>query len=236
VIADARRIRKRYRETYGTETVFAPYGANTRRDEGTEALDKWGLTPREYLLFVGRLVPENAPLELIEAFRGVETDKKLVVVGDASYMDEYRKKIHDAADGNVVLTGYAFGKDYAQLSSHAYAYVQPSGVEGTRPAVLDQLGFGNCVLVRDTSVNLEVIADCGFSFDRTDIPGDLTAMLRRLVEDPEKVAAMRHRALTRVTGFYNWEWITDFYVELFRALIRGSARPQYDEYVESNGH
>jgi len=230
VIADARRIRERYREVFGIGSVFVPYGANTTRDEGTEALRKWGLRPREYVLFVGRLVPENAALELIEAFRGVRTDKKLVVVGDAPYVDEYKERVQSAADRNVVLTGYAFGRDYAQLSSHAYAYVQPSGVEGTRPAVLDQLGFGNCVLVRDTSVNLEVIADCGFSFDRNDVPGGIAAGIQYLEDHPEEVARMRIRARRRIDGFYNWEWVTEFYEDLFHSLIRGSRLPQYDDF------
>ncbi len=231
VIADARRIRQRYRDTFGIEPVFVPYGANLLRNEGDDVLRKWGLERREYLLFVGRLVPENAVLELIECFRGVRTDKKLVILGDAPYVDDYKEKIREAAGDSVVLTGYAFGRDYAQLSSHAYAYVQPSGVEGTRPSVLDQLGFGNCVLVRDTSVNLEVIEDCGFSFDRNDVRGSLTAKLQDLVDDPDGVAAMRERAGGRIRDYYNWEWITDFYEEVFHALIRGATPPQYDSYV-----
>ena len=55
VVADAVGIRERYRETYGKEAVFVPYGANVQRDDGVDVLERWGLNARAYLLFVGRL-------------------------------------------------------------------------------------------------------------------------------------------------------------------------------------
>ena len=84
-----------------------------------------------------------------------------MIIGDAPHAEKYKRYLHEIADDRVVFTGYAFGSDYNQLSSHAYVYVQPSGVDGTRPALLDQMGFGNCVLVRNSTVNMEVIGGCG---------------------------------------------------------------------------
>jgi glycosyltransferase involved in cell wall biosynthesis len=231
LIADAQVIRRRYREQYAAEAVFVPYGANVGRDEGRAALERRGLEPRRYVLFVGRLVPENAADLLVRAFRRVRTDLRLVIVGDAPYAAAYQARLRALADARTVFTGYAFGADYAQLSSHAHLYVLPSGIEGTRPALLDQLGFGNAVLVRNGAANLEVIGDAGAAFDGAGGEAALAAALQRLLDAPAEVASLRARATRRISGYYNWEWITDFYVELFRRLRARQPLLQYDDFV-----
>lgn len=232
IISDARVIQDRYRALYGAESIFVPYGANTLRDEGRETLDKWGLQPDQYVLYVGRLVPENAIDLLINAFKAVKTDKKLVIVGDAPYADEYKQYLIDISDERVVFTGYAFLSDYAQLSSHAYLYVQPSGVDGTRPALLDQMGFGNCVLVRNSKVNMEVIADCGCFFDRNRKLESLTEKLQELIDSPDTVTYYRNNVISRIERYYNWSWITEFYEDLFLRMVRNEALISYDEYLQ----
>jgi len=233
LIADAHAVQRRYRDLYRTDSIFVPYGGNAGGDERTDALAKWGLAPQDYIYYVGRFVPENAIDLLIRAFRRVRTTRRLVIVGDAPYMDDYKKQIQElaAADPRVLLTGYAFGADYAQLSSHAYLVVQPSGIDGTRPALLDQLGFGNAVLVRDSTVNVEVVRDAGFTFDRTRGEDSLAEVLQELVDDTERVAAMKAKARGRITGYYNWEWITDFYIDLFERLKRREPAVSYDDYL-----
>lgn len=235
IIADARVIQRRYRELYNTDTVFVPYGANLCRQEASAVLDRWGLTPRKYILYVGRFVPENSIDLLIRAFRGVRTDMKLVLIGDASHSEGYKEKLREAAVGDerIVFTGYAFEQVYAQLSSHAYLYVQPSAINGTRPALLDQLGFGNCVLVRDAPVNVEVIGECGarFAGDQPEI--DLRDRLQELIDDPEAVEGFRRKAASRITDYYNWEWVTDFYENLFTCLISGKPAISYDEFLDN---
>ena len=235
IVADARVIQRRYREAYGTETVFVPYGANVARDEGRAALVKWGLESRQYILYVGRFVPENAIDLLIRAFRQVRSELKLVLIGDAPHSDGYKRDLAAAAAGDhrIVFTGYAFGQDYAQLSSHAYLAVQPSAIDGTRPALLDQLGFGNCVVVRDTPANAEVVADCGALFAHDEPCASLRDRLQELADDPRKVEAWRQKATARIQRYYNWEWIADFYESLFERLRDGRPLASYDEFLQS---
>jgi len=232
VIADALAVRERYRSVYGVESIFVPYGANVQRDEGQDVLAKWGLEPRRYVLYVGRLVPENAVDLLLEAFRRVASDMKLVIIGDAPYMDAYKQRLHGMGDERVVFTGYAFEHDYAQLSSHAYLYVQPSAIEGTRPALLDQMGFGNCVLVRGSRVNREVVADFGCVFDADRPLEGLAESLQHLLESPDEVAAYRDRVTERIRSYYNWTWVTDFYEDMFHRLVRRERTISYDQFLE----
>ncbi|MGE4489122.1 MAG: glycosyltransferase [Kiritimatiellales bacterium] len=238
LIADAKGVQARYRKKYQTETVFVPYGANIRKDDRTDTLKKWNVQPREYFLYVGRFVPENAIDLLIRAFKNVRTDKKLVIIGDAPYTGDYKAEIQKLAaeDSRVVLTGYAFGNDYAQLSSSAYVYVQPSGVDGTRPALLDQMGFSNCVLVRNSAVNMEVIGDCGCFFDRESMEVSLTEVMQDLTEHPDRVNSYRAKVASRIENYYNWEWVTSFYEDLFRRLVERSPTQSYDEFTAHAEH
>jgi len=231
LVADSRVIKERYKTLYGTDSVYVPYGANVQRVKSKATLEKHGLTPRGYFMYVGRLVPENAVHLLLDAYRGVDTRLKLVIVGDAPFADEYKADLKRRADERVVFTGYAFGSDYAELSSHAYASVQPSAIEGTRPALLDQLGFGNCVIARGSAANAEVISDAGILYDPASPVDGLRVALARAAGDAGLVNGKRSLATGRIDKFFNWEWITDFHEEMFRRLHAGRAVPDYDGYL-----
>lgn len=219
LIADAKVIQKRYKDLYGQETTFIPYGSNIQRNEGDEALQKFGLEKRGYFLFAGRMVPENNAHLLIKAHARLGTDKKLVILGDAPFSEGYKAELKALAGPGVVFTGYQFGEAYQQLSSHAYVYCMVSGVDGTRPVLLDQMGFGNCVLVRDSAANSEVAAGAGWYFDKDRELEDLAAQMRYLLEHPEVVEAHRRKSVERVTEAYSWDKVTDDYVALFGRLL-----------------
>jgi glycosyltransferase involved in cell wall biosynthesis len=224
VIADAQVIQERYRRVYRRETVFLPYGSNVQLEEaGTATLEKYGLAAEKYVLFVGRLVPENRAELLIAAFRAVprSTGLKLVIVGDAPYSDDYKRELVAAADDRVVFTGYAFKEEYRELSRHCLFYVLSSGVEGTRPVLLDQMGFGNCVIVRDSHANSEVVADAGVKFEGAREEESLGETMNYLIQHPDVVEEYRGRAVKRMKSAYSWESVTDRYEELFREVVCG---------------
>src|SRR5688572_16369224 len=184
VVADNRAVQQRFKDEHGVDAEFIPYGATVRRATENDELDRWGLAPRRYILWVGRLEPETRLEELIDAFQRLDADDlRLVIVGDAPFAEDYKRTLRDMADPRVVFTGYAFGDAYAQLSSQALAYVKTS-TSGTSPAMLDQMGFGNAIVARGTATNREVIADAGLIFDPTDAIESLTAQMRRLIDDP----------------------------------------------------
>jgi glycosyltransferase involved in cell wall biosynthesis len=235
IIADAKAIRKRYRQVFNIESVFVPYGANIIYDEKIDVLDKWKLKSRQYILFVGRLVPDNAVDILIRAYQQVVSDMKLVIVGDAPYADEYKAKLKTYNDNRVIFTGYAFGRDYVQLSSHSYLFVLPSAIEGTRPVLLDQMGFGNCVVFRDGSANKEVVGDFGCIFDGGNPVENLRDKLKELLSETELVDSYRKKVRSRINEYYNWEWITSFYEDLFYRLKKRERLIPYDEYLQKQG-
>ena len=221
VIADAKVIQERYRRIYRRETVLVRYGSNVRLEEaGLETLKKFGLECRKYVLFVGRMVPENRAELLIEAFRAVprSTGVKLVIVGDAPYSEEFKKELVALSDDRVIFTGYAFDEAYRELSRHCLFYVLASGVEGTRPVLLDQMGFGNCVVVRDTAANSDVVGQAGVKFEDAREKESLAETLNHLIQNPDVVEEYRGKAVARVKDAFGWGEITDQYEELFRQL------------------
>jgi glycosyltransferase involved in cell wall biosynthesis len=217
VVVDNRVVGQYYQDRFGARTNFVPYGANVVRGETKDALDKYGLKPDGYLLFVGRLKPEKGVHHLIEAFDGLRTDKTLAIVGDDPFSREYIQTLKQMATPNVKFLGYVYGEEYAQLCSNAYLYVTASEVEGTSPALVAAMGFGNCVVVNAIDENLETIGNAGVSFRKNDI-GDLRLRLQELIDRPELVREYRLKAQQRVAEHYNWDVVTDQLEKLYHSL------------------
>ena len=216
IVTDSRRVQQYYRERYGIGSAYIAYGAEPDAVPPGVVLDRYGLVPGRYMLFVGRLVPENCVHHLLEAFTGLSTDMKCVIVGDAPYAAPYIASLKATADPRLVFTGYLFGAGCRELMSNAYCFVETSEVGGTHPAVLEAMAAGTCVVVNDTPENLETIADAGFSYDGGLGPAGLRTVLERLLKDPALVTAQALRGLERVRTHYSWEHITDAYERLFR--------------------
>jgi glycosyltransferase involved in cell wall biosynthesis len=182
-------------------------------------LRRYGLEPRRYVLFVGRLVPENCAHHLSEAWRGLATDMRCVIVGDAPYAAAYIRSLKATDDPRVIFTGYLFGAGCRELLSNAYCFVETSEVGGTHPALLEAMAAGSCAVVNDTPENLETIADAGFSYHGEMGAAGLETVLERLLKDPALVEECAERGLERVRVHYSWDGVTDAYERLFRELV-----------------
>ena len=218
VVTDSRVIQEYYEHRYGKASLCIAYGSDVVKVSPGKYLSKLGLGPRKYVLFVGRLVPENCAHHLVEAFSELDTDMKCVIIGDAPYAEEYIRRLKAAAGDSVLFTGYLFGEGYRELASHAYAFVETSEVGGTHPALVEAMAFGNCVVVNDTPQNLEVIGDAGFCYDGTKGGSSLRQVLQQLLSDPSIVREYGAKAEVRAAECYSWQAVTTQYEELFCAL------------------
>ena len=225
IITDSRVVQRYYREVYGADSTYIAYGAELPRRPPGPTLAGLGLRPRDYVLFVGRLVPENCAHHLVEAWRRLETDMRCVIVGDASYAEDYKTELRRLAgdDPRILFTGYLFGEGYWELSSHAYAFVETSGVGGTHPALVEAMNFGNCVVVHNTPENLETVDAAGLWYDGQAGAASLAPVLRTLLDAPPLVKLYRQAAAQRATTVYSWEAVTDAYEALFEQVLRGQA-------------
>ncbi len=204
-----------YLKEMGRDTTYIPYGANIEEVESTETLDRLGLVPGNYLLFVGRLIPEKGVHYLIDAFEKLETDCRLVIVGDDPYDPEFVNALKQTNDERIMFTGYIFGEGFQQLMRHCRVYVQPSDVEGTSPVLLTAMGFGRPVVVNGIPENRTTIGEAGLAFSRG-VVGDLRRILGEILDDPERLAELGKAAVARVRSHYDWDKITTDFERLFR--------------------
>jgi len=210
VVSDARVIQRYYRERYGFESVFIPYGGDLPEPGGTEALARLGVAPEAYILYVSRLEPENNADAVVRAYRDVPGQTPLVVVGDAPYAARYIAGVRELADARVLFPGAIYGEGYRQLLANAAVYVQATEVGGTHPALVEALGYGRVVCYHQSPENEEVAAQAGLPFD-VHRPETLTRLLAEILDDPGRFSVWRERARSRVQQQYRWEDVADRY-------------------------
>jgi glycosyltransferase involved in cell wall biosynthesis len=233
LVSDSRDVQRYYTEVYGADSSLITYGIREIPVTGREWLDRFALHSNEYVLFVGRLVPENNIHHLIRAFEQTSTDKKLVIVGDDPWEKDYLHSIKSTSDPRVIFTGGVYGQGYAQLQKNAYIFVLPDEVGGTHPALVEAMGFGNCVLVNDTASNIEVVADAGFSYKGKEGPRDLARQLQMLLDNPSLVADFRLKAERRAQANYRWETVVRDHLALYAQILGVREEVQFSEAADS---
>ena len=212
-----------FKETYGRETYLIPNGVERPKQRPVRLIaEKYGLRAGEYFLFVGRLVPEKGLDCLIEAYRKVHTEKRLVIAGGASDTEAYVERIKKKAAGDerVLFTGFVQGEILAELYSNAYAYVQPSDLEGMPLTLLEAMSYGNCCVVSDIPECAGVVEDHGILFPRGDAFA-LAGRIRELCENREQAERLKRGSAGFICSKYNWEDVTEQTLRLYRGGGRG---------------
>lgn len=206
-----------FREAYGRETRLVPNGIEPREPRPARVItERWGLTQGSYVLFLGRIVPEKRPELLIKAFRGLDTDKRLVIAGGSSDTSEYLDEIkqHAADDPRIILTGFVQGEALEELYSNAFCYVLPSDVEGMPMSLLEAMGYGCCCVTSDIPECADVIADTGETFARGDADA-LRDVLAGLLEGPARVNELGQAARRRAEESFSWDAVVRATLEVY---------------------
>jgi glycosyltransferase involved in cell wall biosynthesis len=211
IVTDARLIQEYYRRRFGKDSTMIGYGAAV--PPGSERLDGFGLPPRQYILYVSRLEPENNPELVIEAYKKVHTDWPLVMVGGNPYDEAYVARLKSAADPRTVFLGGVYGPGYWKLLNNAGLYVFACEVGGVHPALVEAMVAGNAILYLDTPENRETAGDNAITFRRD--AGDLAARMIQLLGDESLRAALSRKARAHAEAVYGWESITRSYESLF---------------------
>ena len=217
MVTDAQVIQDYYLTRHNAASTMIAYGSEVERRVDRNTVRKWRVEPNRYVLYVSRLEPENNAHLVIEAFKKVRTAYRLLIVGDAPYAEQYINSLKTLARGDkrIIFTGFVFGQDYRALQQNAYCYVHATEVGGTHPALLEAMGYGNCVLTLATPENIEVVGEAGVPYvDEF----DLAEKLRRVLRDGSLVQAYRNRAQQRVQSRYDWDTVVDQYEHLFASM------------------
>jgi len=205
-------FQKRFRREYD----FIPYGSEVPPVPGdTGILEKLGLKKGEYFLFVGRFIPDKGLHLLTEAFPQVKTDKKLVLVGGSPNPGEYESRVRAVTDDRILFPGYVYGDDTNILIKNAYAYIQPSLIEGLSPVILTVMGLGTPLICSDITENTYITGENALHFKSGDA-ASLKNAIETALADPDNHTRKAQAGQADVQTRFNWESVADQYIELFK--------------------
>lgn len=234
IIVLSKRVEDYFRNTYGRKTYFIPNGVN--RPEIREAnliTEKFGLKKNSYILFLGRLVPEKGIRYLVEAFKKVRTNKKLVIAGGSSDTEAFMQELKTLAkeDERILFTGFVQGQILDELYSNAYIYTLPSDLEGMSLSLLEAMSYGNCCLVSDIPECAEVVEDKALLFKKADVQ-DLREKMQDACDHPEMVMGIKTQAADFICKKYNWDDVVRETLKLYRGIENASIDDQQSPLTE----
>jgi glycosyltransferase involved in cell wall biosynthesis len=218
IIVLSKGVQQYFKDTYGRNTIFIPNGVKKPKLRDADKITElWGLTPKSYVLYLGRLVPEKGERYLIEAFKKVKTDKKLVIAGGSSDTDEFMNELKELArdDERIIFTGFVHGRIKHELYSNPYIYTLPSDLEGMPLSLLEGMSYGNCCLTSDIAECAEVVEDKAILFKKSDVE-DLTHKLQMLCDHPEVAEGYRKTATAFIMNKYDWDDVVTRTLNLYR--------------------
>lgn len=206
---------KRFRRRYD----HVAWGAEVPGDaDDTSILDKLGLVPGGYFLFAGRFIPEKGLHYLVPAFERLKTDKKLVLAGGPPNPAAYEHQIMATRDPRILFPGFIFGAQLFTLMRNAYAYVQPSDIEGLSPVVLENMGLGVPMITSDIPENHYAVGGTSVEFRKGDVD-DLSDKLQFALDNPETMRGNGEAGRIRAQSEFNWDRCADRYEQIFMELV-----------------
>lgn len=218
IIVLSKGVQDYFQVTYGRKTHFIPNGVNRPEIQEAELItEKFGLEKDSYILFLGRIVPEKGIRYLVEAYKQVKTDKKLVIAGGSSDTDSFMKELKELArdDDRIIFTGFVQGQMLDELYSNTYIYTLPSDLEGMPLSLLEAMSYGNCCLVSDIPECTEVVEDKALIFKKSDV-NNLKTKLQEACDYPEIVLELKDQAADFILVKCNWDDVVQETVELYR--------------------
>lgn len=220
IIVLSKGVQDYFQKIYGRETCFIPNGVNRPKLRKAEMISKeFGISKDSYILFLGRLVPEKGIRYLVEAFKQVKTDKKLVIAGGSSDTNSFMKELQELAkaDDRIIFTGFVQGQLLDELYSNAYIYTLPSDLEGMPLSLLEAMSYGNCCVVSDIPECTEVVEDKALIFKKADI-NDLGDKLQSACDYPRMVMKLKQQAADFICKKYNWDDVVEETMQLYKRM------------------
>lgn len=183
------------------------------------------LRPREYVLFLGRLVPEKALDTLVAAAVRARIGTPVVITGGSAYTPSFVAHLRRIApEERVIFTGPQFGLEKRMLLSHARAFVLPSRVEGMPVALLEAMAAGLPTITSDIAPNIEVTGGLGWTVPTDDVAGFARALAEVERASLGSLESLGIRGRDRVLARFGWDSIADRTLAAYRRIATTPAR------------
>ena len=219
IITDADAMRAVYLKEFNKDSKVIAYGAPDISRQSFELNPAWGLQSGDYYLIVGRLIPDNNADLIIDGFLAANSSKKLVVVGDVPYQDEWAEKLKSISHPNLLFLGYVtHAAELMALYQHCFVYLHGHEFGGTNPTMLKAMASQCAILALNTSFNREMLQDGSFGLFFDKLPAAVARQMTRLEQQPEHVKELRNKVSKGLTEKYNWDAITESYLDAIKSL------------------
>lgn len=218
IIVLSKGVQEYFQNEYNRKTVYIPNGVNKPEIKSADLITKeYGLRKNSFVLFLARLVPEKGLQYLIEAFKHIQTEKKLVIAGGSSDSNDFMKQVQDmaAGDSRIIFTGFVQGQMLDELYSNAYIYCLPSDLEGMPLSLLEAMSYGNCCLTSDIDECTEVVEDKAVTFRKSDAK-DLRDKLQYLIDHKEVTEKYKGQSANFICRKYNWNDVVDKTLSIYK--------------------
>ncbi|MDD5775862.1 MAG: glycosyltransferase family 4 protein [Candidatus Omnitrophica bacterium] len=224
VIAISRGIKKRHKH-FAFKTSVIPNGVSAADlDHDEDIIDKFGLKRQEYILSVGRFVPEKGFLDLINAFELLQRSGRiapgmnLVIVGKADHETAYSLLLEKRAraNKNIILTGFLTGRALRQMYSHAGLFVLSSYHEGLSLALLEALGYGISCVASDIEPNRVPELESSRYYPVGSVPALVEKIAYYMAHGLTE--GQKNTQISLIRERYDWELIADATLCVYRSL------------------
>ena len=217
----SRALRAHYLRQHGQETVYIPNGISPPVTRQPRLIRERGIDG-EYLLFVGRLVPEKGCHLLLEAYARLPAVVRerfgLAIAGDAGFTPGYAEQLRRMAPAETRFLGFVHGEILDELYSNAALVVLPSTLEGLSITLLEGMSYGRCCLVSDIPPNLEAAGAWAQTFRSGEV-ADLLGQLTRILAQPHERQRLGEGAQRHVLENYSWDRVADQTAAVYRGLV-----------------
>lgn len=224
IIVLSENVKQYFKDTYNRETNFIPNGVNKPEIRKADLITKkFNLEKDDYILFLGRIVPEKGIHYLIDAYNEAKVEKKLVIAGAASDTDAYYAELKEKAKGNdnIIFTGFVQGQMLEELYSNAYIYCLPSDLEGMPLSLLEGMSYKNCCLTSDIKECTEVLQDKGVTFEKSNVK-DLTKKIKELCSNNKEVKKYKEESQEYILDKYNWDNVVNRTIETYNKIEKSN--------------
>ena len=231
VIVLSENVKKYFKDTYNCDAVLIPNGIDKVNPIAPDIIkSEYNLSGGDYILFLARITPEKGLDYLIDAYKKLNTDKKLVIAGAVEPETEYIASVKEKAKDcpNIIFTGFVSGQKLAELFSNCYVYVLPSDIEGMPISLLEAVGYDAKIIMSDIPENVDCLDGYGNSFEHSS-SDSLHRILKFCIEHenlrecdfkesetPELVRKKREELIKK----YDWDNITNQTLELYNSVSK----------------
>ncbi|MFP4515123.1 MAG: glycosyltransferase family 4 protein [Parcubacteria group bacterium] len=221
VIAVSKSLRAYSYKKYGKNVTYAPNAVESAKIVPANIIkEKWGLDKNNYIVSISRLVKHKGIHYLIEAYKKLNTDKKLVIVGSSFHTNDYVKYLHNLAkdNKNIIFTGLQNGETLQELFSNPYVFVQPSEEEGLSISLLEALSYKLPVIASNIPANAEVLGDTNILFENKSVD-NLKVKLEELINNPDLALTCASKGKERVEKYFNWSNVSKDIIAIYKKAL-----------------